>query len=118
DFLLITSLALPQNSAFPIAVAVTGWLYFPLRQKLWELLSRHQRYMDNWLARVLPILIDTNPESGTEDYQRHWIKILSHVWQTQFIEKRDGAIKTPEIVDDGLTLLTPSYINGADHHYK
>jgi hypothetical protein len=51
DFLLITSLALPQNSAFPIAVAITGWLYFPLRQKLWEMLSRHQRYMEHNLLK-------------------------------------------------------------------
>jgi signal transduction histidine kinase len=118
DFLLIASLALPQNSAFPMAVAITGWLYFPLRQKLWEMLSRHQRYMDNWLARVLSVLIDATPEGKPESYESHWIKILARVWQTQFIEKREGGINTPEIIEDGLTLLTPSYINDADHHFR
>jgi signal transduction histidine kinase len=118
DFILIASISLPQNSAFPIAVAITGWLYFPLRQRLWSLLSRHQGYMDNWLARALPILIDTSPENDTESYERYWLKILSQVWRTEFIEKCDGHIETAEIIGDGLTLLTPSYIKSANHHYR
>jgi signal transduction histidine kinase len=46
------------------------------------------------------------------------VKSPSTVHGTQFIEKRNGRIKSPEIVDDGLTLLMPSYIHEDDHHYK
>jgi signal transduction histidine kinase len=119
DVLLIASVALPQDIALPLAVAATGWLYFPLRQKLWEILSRHQHHhISDWLSKVLPLLIDVDSKDSSYTHDQRWMKILSQVWQTDYVTQQEGSISVPQIIDDGLTLLTPSQNNNENCHYK
>lgn len=104
DFLLIGALKLEAGMALSLAVAVVGWLYFPLRQWLWDRLGRTpQRHMQDWLPAALPLLIQM-PE-GEDREQRllaRWPALLRTVFSPLAIENSEGR---SGIQDDGLALL-------------
>src|SRR5690606_2786734 len=112
DIILIVSLALPNEIALCLAVALTGWLYFPLRQFLWDRFGYRQApVIDDWLPEVLPLLMDGNDK-------RAWKISLQRVWHALEVRQAPGALSAPEIVDDGLTLKVPSIESQSEYHFQ
>lgn len=112
DIILIVSLALPNEIALCLAVALTGWLYFPLRQFLWDRFGYRQApVIDDWLPEVLPLLMDGNDK-------RAWKISLQRVWHALEVRQAPGALSAPEIVDDGLTLRVPDISSPSEIHFQ
>lgn len=115
DVLLISSLALSEALALTIAVAVVGWIYFPLRQWIWSRIgARRERALAEWLPDVLPILIETQAGASSEEAIRErWPLALNAVFRPLAIERGEGALTGAEIREDGLALaLTDVRGNG------
>lgn len=109
DILLVSMLALSDALALSIAVAVVGWLYFPLRQWLWSRFGKARaRTLDQWLPDVLPLLIGTQPGQMHEaQIRERWPGMLSAVFRPLAIEEVAVAGRTGTIHEDGLALLVP-----------
>lgn len=108
DFMLIGLLHLEQGVALSLAVALVGWLYFPVRQWLWSRLGRAPvRRMQDWLPAALPLLIQM-PEGRDREsrLQQRWPELLSTVFAPLAIEKNSSGL-APAIVEDGLALRVP-----------
>src|SRR5690606_15759686 len=85
DIVLIASLALPDEIALSLAVALTGWLYFPLRQFLWERFGYRQApAISDWLPDVLPLLMEGDGASQV------WKASLQRIWQALEVRQATG----------------------------
>lgn len=109
DILLLSFLSVPQGMALSLSVAIVGWLYFPVRQKAWELLGgRHERTLQQWLPDVLPLLIQTNIGEASESRLRErWPDILQAVYQPLQITTLPGPQDTAEVAENGVALRVP-----------
>lgn len=117
DVLLISSLSLSDQLALTLAVAIVGWLYFPLRQWAWGRLgARRERTLDEWLPDVLPILIETQAGVSSEEAIRaRWPVALNAVFRPLSIESQTDGLATVDIRDDGLALAVPDVRDPASH---
>lgn len=114
DFMLIGLLHLDQGVALSLAVALVGWLYFPVRQWLWSRLGRAPvRRMQDWLPAALPLLIQM-PEGDERErrLQERWPELLSTVFAPLSVE-RDCAGQAPAIAEEGLALRVPDVRTGS-----
>lgn len=109
DVVLLSFLSVPQGMALSLAVAIVGWLYFPLRQKAWELLGgQHERTLQQWLPDVLPLLIQTNIGEASESRLRErWPDILQAVYQPLQITQATGPQDTADVAENGVALRVP-----------
>lgn len=82
DVLLMATLSLSSNEALVWALAIAGWLYFPVRQKLLQHLTRNTRHDPRvWLRQALPLLINLRPEvNQVQQIQQQWRQILQRVF--------------------------------------
>jgi signal transduction histidine kinase len=107
DMLLLVLLPLSGETALAAALALGGWLYFPLRQALWRRLARG----------VLPATRDVLPDivalmvSGTRpgqdaSMQARWIQLWDRVFQPQHLRPciHEGEVG---IAGDGRVLRVP-----------
>ncbi len=117
DVLLVSLLALPDALALSVAVALVGWLYFPLRQWLWTRIGKQrERTLAEWLPDVLPLLIETRPGGASEtEIRERWPNLLSAVFRPLRTEIRNGALAVPEIREHGLALAVPDVRDPARH---
>lgn len=114
DFLLIGLLHLDQGVALSLAVALVGWLYFPVRQWLWARLGRAPvRRMQDWLPAAMPLLIQM-PEGEERErrLQERWPELLATVFAPLSVEKNAAGL-APAIVEDGLALRVPDVRAGS-----
>lgn len=67
DFSVAGLIGLSHQYSLAIAVALVGWLWFPLRQRLWQRLFAHNDTgLQDWLARSLPELLTEDAGSTTD----------------------------------------------------
>lgn len=109
DIALVSMLALPDALALSVAVALVGWLYFPLRQWLWTRIGKQrERTLAEWLPDVLPLLIETRPGGSSEaEIRERWPNLLSAVFRPLRTEPMHGALPAVEIREHGLALAVP-----------
>jgi hypothetical protein len=118
DIVLVSGLALPQAMALPIALAIAGWIYFPLRQFLWNKIGKQQsQHINTWIGNVLPLLIDQQASETFKSSNERWPEILRAVWRSPQVEQCRGALDKPRITNDGLSLLVPAYEAAQDYHF-
>lgn len=119
DIVLVSGLALPQELALPIALAIAGWLYFPLRQFLWSRIGRQANSGINaWIGNVLPLLIDQKSDESFKSSSERWEEILREVWHTPHVEQCAGQLKESVITNDGLSLSVPAYPDQLPYHFR
>lgn len=110
DLMLVSFLALSKPIALSVAVALVGWIYFPLRQWLWGKLARRRgRTIEDWLTQAMPPLVSASHSSQLGDALR---QSAAAVFNPLDITQSEGAIGKPKITDNGLCLQLPS---PADH---
>ncbi len=68
DLILATLVAQSPASMLALALAIVGWLYFPVRQWLWRRFFTREQGLENWLMQALPELLQ--PQSGNFQPQR------------------------------------------------
>ena len=109
DVLLVSFLSLSNQTALVVAVAVMGWLYFPLRQWVLQRLRRDARQeIDQWLPRVLPLLLDVRVGNDQErQIRQRWPMIIHTVFEPLHLSVC-AAVRQPLIQQSGQTLLIPT----------
>ncbi|MCC5809098.1 MAG: hypothetical protein JJU06_01895 [Ectothiorhodospiraceae bacterium] len=86
DAALVLALGLQPIQALGIAVIAVGWIYFPIRQWLWRLISRQpQAAIEGHLARLTSAMLGaTSPEASTQ----RWREFLAELYRPLNIVRR------------------------------
>lgn len=125
DIGLISLLDIEAPLASAIALAVIGWIYFPLRQVLWARFSPGLRRIDfeNLFPEILEMTL--SPAQDSELFNK-WKDMLQKVYKPLDIksisEENETSIDNVQIVRDGIGLYLPSLpgghaleLSGAEH---
>jgi signal transduction histidine kinase len=103
DLALVLFANINQGIALTAILLLVGWIYFPLRQRLW---SKVFRYRENHLEDYLPKIAEAlTGMSG--DVERLWRGLLQEIFQPLAIENLEYAGKVPSILEGGLVLAVP-----------
>ncbi|MFP5383715.1 MAG: sensor histidine kinase [Gammaproteobacteria bacterium] len=118
DVLLVSTLALSEAVALTLAVAIVGWIYFPLRQWIWSRFGvQRDRNLGEWLPDVLPLLMESRTGSSSEEAIRGcWPHALDAVFRPLATEAVTGNLAEAGIREDGLALAVPD-MHGGDSFF-
>ena len=106
DLLLVSFLALSKPIALTLAVALVGWVYFPLRQWLWQRLARRSgQTIEDWLSLAMPPLVAATHTSQLGTALREAAAAVFHPLD---ISEAEGSLAKPRIGDNGLCLQLPN----------
>lgn len=106
DVLLVSVLELNAGGALGLAALLVGWVYFPLRQRLWGRLSGgHPRPVEAYLPQLNDFL--SWPDHH-QDLDREWRRLLRRVFEPLGINPDPQAPATPELDRNGLELTVPA----------
>ncbi len=118
DALLVSLLQFHDHLAMATALALAGWLYFPLRQRLWKKLPWNTRHSVDY-QELLPDLLTTVLNTRPNALQQEWSQLL----QQLFLPLNIGPVKSaPEqtlLQADGASLIIPGFngINALELSY-
>jgi len=102
DIALVYLLNIHPAGALSIAVIVVAWLYFPLRQRLWE---RVFHLPDTRLEAHLPGLMESYFSAGSaREFGSRWQSTLAETFQPLQVNQREGFIEQSRIAHHGQTL--------------
>lgn len=105
DLMLIRLLVLDQGLALALALALAGWLYFPLRQRLLRG-TLHDR--DTRLSDLMPELIRiSSVPLGSDELTAKWRNLLEHAFQPLSLRVEAEPGGQARILDGGLGLAVP-----------
>jgi signal transduction histidine kinase len=105
DLLLIHALAIQSGTALAISLALCGWLYFPLRQRLLAALGhRRQRDLRELFPDLVRILLA--PQGGAPTGER-WDALLARVFEPRAHTRVPEAAASVRIEHNGLRLVVP-----------
>lgn len=112
DLLLVSILALSGPVILGIAVAVVGWLYFPLRQWAWaRWVLKRRGPLDDWLDKALPHLLAAREDAQLEPALQRTLNAVLEPLENQ---ARPGRIEAVEVQENGAALALP--IPGRGQH--
>jgi signal transduction histidine kinase len=104
DVLLVRWFAVYGGVALGVALALAGWLYFPMRQWLWQSLSRSALPQT---SDILPDIVALSTPSAGRLPNAAWQQLWENHWHP--LSVRDLAIAEQlEICDQGQSLRIPS----------
>ncbi|MBI5625948.1 MAG: hypothetical protein HY935_01920 [Nitrosomonadales bacterium] len=99
DSLLIFSGA-TQSASLGISLLVCGWLYFPLRQWLWQrIVSRHTPNFESLLPELSAIAFTASPN----EQLARWGSLLKRIFDPLEI-RQDATVKKSGVIEEGLSL--------------
>jgi signal transduction histidine kinase len=105
DFLLVGLLGASQSTGLAVALALSGWLYFPLRQwVLGKLSLRSRLHLEDHVASLLEL---SALRAGSLEAGKHWQAILDRVFEPQSITAHAQPRSEPAISAQGVQLLLP-----------
>jgi len=92
DLALATLIGLSQETSLVLAMAIVGWLYFPLRQWAWRrFFERQHNHLEEWLSLSVPELLSQRMEEAhVSNTPKRLESALTAVFHPLKIE-RDGA---------------------------
>lgn len=106
DVLLISFFDFEQSTALPLALLVAGWLYFPMRQVVFEFFVKikETRAEDHLPSLVQEFSGIRDPEA----FEGRFAKFLKSAFQAQEIERSpDSDIWRVSIRSNGLAMVVP-----------
>lgn len=110
DLVLVYFVNMAGNSALAVSLALSGWLYFPLRQLLWEKVGQRFSVSQDDALREL---VDTLFSAKTErQIIVTWPYLLGHTFKPLQLAASTKKVSEPVISDDGVRMLVPAF--GAD----
>lgn len=80
DVLLLAALPVSQSNALLLSLAVGGWLYFPLRQAIWQRLGRGNLPQTQDILPDIVALIAAQPSPG-RSLNPQWLGLWERVFQ-------------------------------------
>jgi len=109
DIVLIYGLHLSSVVSLWLALAIAGWLYFPLRQWLLQRFLRpNQQDLNNCLPQVVRGIATADSEEDLTHSCRQCLSALFRPLQQQMEERPSSRI---EILDQGLQMAIPIHAN-------
>lgn len=108
DVLLLSQLSLENHIALAMSVALVGWVYFPLRQKLWWFFLSGSEKIDyqKVYTETLEIILDPGMKHDVKEY---WKGVFDKVFgPLEIVQSRNTSSHT-QIIDEGLKLFIPGY---------
>jgi signal transduction histidine kinase len=105
DLLMIWALNADPLFSLGWALFLAGWIYFPLRQWIWQWLSGRPAMP---LEKVLPDLIDIAFTASAEGRERRWQQLLIRLFAPLDAQVHEGTIERAKVADEGLSLLLPA----------
>ncbi len=107
DLSLISLLSLTSQVALLISIALTGWLYFPVRQWAMARIQRkNQQHVQDWMPHVLPLLMETRAHADQErQIRQRWPEMLKAVFDPLYIEP--SQLNSGVISQFGQQLIAP-----------
>ncbi len=110
DLLLIFFVNMTTSTALAVSLALSGWLYFPLRQLLWQKLGRHfSASQDDALRKLVDLLFAAKSE---QQIITIWPYLLSHTFKPLLLQDYEDVVKEVEISTDGVRMLMPALKDG------
>ena len=112
DVLLFTSLGLNHEESVVISLALVGWVYFPIRQYIFDRVAR--RNMKYNSRQLLPELLNILlTRSQVEPADILWPKLLEQMYKPLHIERVENKkIQLAKIENYGQSVLVPSLPGG------
>lgn len=106
DLLLIALFNTAPWVSFSIALLIAGWIYFPLRQWLWErFFARREGRVEESLPAVIRVGFAPTKEEGN----RQWDQLLDKIFRPLAHEEAAGQTdEKSRIEDEGLALFVPA----------
>ncbi|MCP1675563.1 signal transduction histidine kinase [Natronocella acetinitrilica] len=105
DMALIFLLGLQPIQALGLAAILVGWLYFPARQRLWQLMAPGSQTS---VVTELPDLVQSmfSAETG-KAVEAGWRSSLQRSFMPITITCSDGDLERPLLAESGAALLVP-----------
>ncbi len=106
DISLLAIIPVDSMEALVLSVVIVAWLYFPVRQWIWEKIAKAP---DTQLENYLPMLAESvfNSEAGGQSAQC-WKHCLEEIFQPITVEASSQPVEKPRIDSSGLSLLVPN----------
>jgi signal transduction histidine kinase len=105
DLSLVLFTNINQGIALTAVLFVVGWIYFPMRQRLW---SKIFRYRKNNLEEYLPVIVEALTEMRGGSVDNLWRNLLHEIFQPLAIDDCEYLGELPQIREEGLVLTVPS----------
>lgn len=105
DAVLVITLDLDGAPAFGLALVAIGFLYLPLRDWLWNRLTRSRRIEDHQLFAAA---IEVAFAPSRSDSAARWRALLERLFDPLEIAEAPADTARPGLTGDGLTLLLPA----------
>jgi len=88
-----------------IVLIAVGWIYFPLRQKLWgRFVHRSGLSLDQYLPDLVTALIN----SGKVDINQQWQCLLNDIFSPLHIRSVNLSLDAPKLGQHGETMILPA----------
>lgn len=105
DAVLVITLDLDSAPAFGLALVTVGFLYLPLRDWLWQRLTRSRRIEDHQLFAAA---IDVAFAPSRQDSAIRWRNLLVRLFDPLELVEAETGTAQPSLSSDGLTLFLPA----------
>ncbi|XXF74875.1 ATP-binding protein [Myxococcaceae bacterium GXIMD 01537] len=111
DFVLASMLRLSHSGAMAVALALSGWLYFPLRQLAWarwrrKAVNDRQERFGQWMRALFS-------PSREDSLRAQWLAVLRGEFAPLELMEVEGQDSRIQVSQDGLTLTVPSLRPGS-----
>lgn len=102
DLLLVWLLSLSNATGLVLAVALVGWVYFPLRQWVWrKLTQRDTAKLEDWLATALPVMLNSQRDATARGLE----KALHAVFKPLVLARESTPNNATQLAENGKSLL-------------
>lgn len=106
DVATIYLLGVQSTRVFVLSVALLAWLYFPVRQWLWSLLSGRLERRDYRV--VMPaVLKEILADGGAQLDAEAWGRLLQRLFAPLSLRPTAAAVPRPELRNGGVEMLVP-----------
>ena len=105
DIMLNISVQAMSEYSLIIALIAVGWLYFPVRQKLWE---RFVRRSNVSLEQYLPDLITALLKTGKSDINQQWKMLLCDIFNPLHTRESELTPAKAKIEPYGESMILPT----------
>jgi signal transduction histidine kinase len=105
DAALIAALHVQQTTSFGIALLAVGFIYLPLRGKLWDRFVARKSFEEHELFHAI---IDVSFAASAPERSERWHDLLRRLFDPLAMEPANGDVDTAQIQAEGLEMLLPA----------
>lgn len=107
DLVLVYLFGFRERAALFVSLVVVGFLYLPLRQKIWGLFPWYRRQQS--LQNLLPSLLNLALDPGSGASESKWHLALYRVFEPIEIRSVNEPVTEAALMQDGLALRIPGF---------